>query len=382
MSERTGCRLCGRGPLVVRVNLPNSPGNVSRMLRPDEKGLIPAFTAEVLECERCGFIGISSELESTFYDDYLATFAHSPKMVSFQRRQAREFVSRFALEGRKIIEIGCGDGHYMGELANAGAIVVGLEPSAIQRKLAIGRGFQVYSGYVRDGSPAPNGPYEAFAAREVLEHVPDPHDFLGGIAQSLSPGAVGLVEVPNLDKTLAENRFYDFFADHVNYFTERTLRLALEMNGFDIEDIVLGMDDEYRYAYVRYCPCVGLDRLQESVNETVRDMRGFIEKEAADGRRVAIWGAGGKGVASLSIAGITDVSYIIDSDPHKHGRLTPVTHIPIYAPSKLRSEPVDTVLITAMAFADEILAQLRGELGFNGKVALISPRLHVLENEH
>jgi hypothetical protein len=66
-----------------------------------------------------------------------------------------------------------------------------------------------------------------------------------------------------------------------------------------------------------------------------RDLKVFIDEYQIMGKRVAIWGAGGKGISVMSVAQITGVPYVIDSDPHKIGSFTPVTHIPICAPEQL-----------------------------------------------
>jgi hypothetical protein len=65
----------------------------------------------------------------------------------------------------------------------------------------------------------------------VLEYILDVIGFLLAIRESLKPGATGLVQVPSLEQEGA--RFYDFFPDHLNYFSARTLRLALERTSYD-----------------------------------------------------------------------------------------------------------------------------------------------------
>ena len=100
---------------------------------------------------------------------------------------------------------------------------------------------------------------------------------------------------------------------------------------------------------------------------------------AANGRRVAAWGSGAKGLTSLAEAGGEGIRYVVDSDPYKQGRLTPVTHLPVVAPQQLVDEPVDVVLLTALAYRDEVIAELRGPLGFEGTIAVLGSPLELLE---
>jgi len=372
------CRLCSQHALRLFLELPHSAGNISRMLRQQEIGMIKPVDLRVFECRRCGFVQLTEDLGSTFYDDYVMTASHSPQMQAFQQAQAANFVERYGLRDRRVVEVGCGDGTYMECLARAGAIPAGIEPSRRFRELALSRGLQAFAGYVTAESPIPDGPYDGFTTRQVLEHVPDPHDFLQGIRASLTMHAAGLVEVPSLEQALEHQRFYDFFPDHLNYFSQRTLRVVLELNGFVVDTVERGMNGEYNVACVRVAAPAKQSDLQEHTNRIVAELQTFLANEQRAGRRVAVWGSGGKGVSALSISQAAGVAYVIDTDPHKHGRYTPVTHFPIVAAETLSSDPVDTVLVTALAYRQEILDQLLATLGFQGKVALLGPQIETL----
>ena len=65
------------------------------------------------------------------------------------------------------------------------------------------------------------------------------------------------------------------------------------------------------------------------------------------------------------------VEYVVDSASYKQGRFTPVSHLPIVGPERLRSQPVDVVIVVAPRYNDEIVAQLKDELQFKGTIALL-----------
>jgi hypothetical protein len=213
----------------------------------------------------------------------------------------------------------------------------------------------------------------------VLEHVPAPNDFLRALRECLTPDGVGLVEVPSLEQALEHGRFYDFFPDHVNYFSAGTLARALESNGFLVCEISRGMNGEYLEAWVRADAGRDLPALRSAVHSTVSGLHAFLASCRADGRRVAVWGSGAKGLTTMAVAGVEDVAYVIDADPYKVGRFTPVSHLPVVAPSHLAADPVDAIVVTALAYRDEIVGALRGELGFGGTIAVLGPTLELLE---
>jgi SAM-dependent methyltransferase len=362
------CRVCEHPELVPFLHLDRAPANISRLLPADELARDAPIEIDVWRCAACGMVQLGELLADEFYEDYVMTVSHSPTMQRFQAEQARDLVERFALAGRRVLEVGCGDGNYMTLLAELGADVVGLEPSAPFRRLAEQAGHVVLAGYAADLEPLPGGPYEAIVTREVLEHVPDPIDFLSTIRASLTPDGVALVEVPSLEQALERGRFFDFFPDHLNYFSVGTLARALERSGFLVLEVTRGMNGEYLQAIVRADAgrdAAGLERTRGSI---VRDLRALEQECLADGRRLGVWGAGAKGLSVLAATEARGVSLLVDSDPHKQGRYTPGSGLLVEPVGRLRETPVDVMVVTAMAYVDEIVGQLRDEVGFRGPV--------------
>ena len=373
------CRLCHSNNLERCLHLPNSPLNISRLLKKTELDQDKPIDLNVYKCDNCGFIQISDTLESSYYDDYLMTVSHSPQMRYHQLSQASNFVYKYNLEGKRVVEIGCGDGNYLGYLRDVGTVPTGIEPSASFRDLAISKGFKVFSGYVSCDHLIPEAPYDAFVTRQVLEHIPQPEQFLKGIRLSITENAVGLIEVPSLEQAIDKNRFYDFFADHLNYFSERTLRYALESNGFLVLELNRGMNGEYLEAIVKVDTQPNFHALQESVNTLTQDIDNLLTQARIQGKKIAIWGSGAKGITTLAVARVSGFEYVIDSDPYKQGLFTPVSHLPVVSPEELSKNPVDIVIITAMAYRDEIINQLLNQLHFQGVIAYLGNRLQILE---
>lgn len=359
------------------LSIPHVPRNIQRLFKAEDLHLDRSIDLDVLGCGRCGFVQIAPLLDDQYYDDYLMTTSHSRQMQDYQARQAGDFVRRFGLAGKAVKEMGCGDGSYLDHLCASGAVVSGIEPSARFRALAVARGYAVESGYVHDGRALADAPYDGFVTRQVLEHVPDIHNFLSGIHTNLKPGAAGLIEVPSLEKALRDRRYYDFFPDHVNYFSLRTLRLALELNGFEVVELGHDMFDEYNVALVRAVEPPSLRQVGATVDTLGTELREFIARYRMRGERVAMWGAGGKGLSVMAAAGIRDLDLLVDGDPHKQGLLTPVSHLRVEPPSRLAEGGFAAVVITAMAYRNEIEKILRDDYGFRGDVAVLGHRLEM-----
>ena len=134
------------------------------------------------------------------------------------------------------------------------------------------------------------------------------------------------------------------------------------------------MNGEYLEATVRVDGGRDLAALAASIGQ-VRDALGALLAEcAADGRRVAAWGSGAKGLTSLAEAGAQGIRYVVDSDPYKQGRLTPVTHLPVVAPEQLERDPVDVITSPRWPTATRSSSSCAGRLASAGRSLCSAPR--------
>jgi len=373
------CRLCGAASLAFAFELSGVPRWNHRLLDARELDADRAIDLTVCRCVSCGFVSVPMNLSDDYYDEYLNVPSLSTQARQFQTDQANEFVSRFQLQGRKVLEVGCGDGHFLHALSLAGAECFGIEPSAAQRRLACERGLSVESGILSGGRTLRTAPFDAFVTRQVFEHVEPIRDFLLTIRANLRLGAVGLIEVPNLVKLADENRFFDFIPEHINYFTPRTLRLALELVGFEVIAVDAVDNGESLRALAQWQGAPDYTLLSRRVDSLRSDVAAFLADCKTQGKSVAIWGAGGKGLSMMAVVNVAGVSLLVDSNPGKLGYFTPVSHLRVAAPSELATRGIGAVIVMAPAFEREIATMLRGELAFRGDIALAGSGFQLFE---
>jgi len=129
----------------------------------------------------------------------------------------------------------------------------------------------------------------------------------------------------------------------------------------------------------------GLNRLEtyrafdEQVRETKRNLLEFLIRAKREGKQVIGYGAPGKGNTLLNYCGIrTDfLDYVVDRNPYKHGRFLPGTHIPIFAPERIRDTRPDFILILPWNLKEEIIAQLSYVRGWGGQFVVPIPEVQV-----
>ena len=364
------CRLCHAGDVEIAFQLHGAPRWNHRLLKPAEVAIDHPIDLSIERCCSCGFVSLPASLADDYYDDYVNVPSLSPQARAFQYAQASDFVEHFGLAGCKVLEVGCGDGFFLDALRQAGAVCHGIEPSGTQRAIACARGLDVESGVLSGRRVLQSAPFDAFVTRQVFEHVADMRDFLLTIRANLRAGAFGLVEVPNLDKLADGRRFFDFIPEHINYFTPRTLGLALQLAGFEVLEVSAVDGGESLRALVRYQALPQYDALADRVESLRSDVAQYLARCRSQGRRVAIWGAGGKGLSMMAVIDLGDISLLVDSDPGKIGLITPVSHLPVCAPSELVARGIGAVIVMAPAYEREIAAKLRSDLAFTGEIII------------
>jgi hypothetical protein len=130
----------------------------------------------------------------------------------------------------------------------------------------------------------------------------------------------------------------------------------------------------------------GVNRLEiyfsfaEKVRETKRGILEFLIGAKRAGKTVVGYGAPGKGNTLLNYCGIRQdfIDYTVDRSPHKQGKFTPGTHIPIYDPDKIRETRPDYVFILPWNLKDEISSQMAYIREWGGKFVVPIPKVRVL----
>lgn len=398
--ELSLCPSCGLRPIFQVLNIEKAPHSCQKLYRSIEEARKEKVASlDIVTCGNCALLWNRSFVSraSEHYDnDYYCSFIISGEARNHQHEQVRLIDAALPLKQLNILEIGCGDGFFLGEMAERSASATGFEPSSTSslvqysEKLAIKKEFFNFSGQTL----LPSKP-ELIIMRHVLEHIPEAASALKHLSGKTFSGESApylFIEVPNSEALLKQSLYFDFYNDHVHYFSKTSLAKLLKNAGwtpmeyFDLKDeflCILARNTQYVESLSDDSDSGDVEKMLESAKHFGDEFESWrkilynlLVSEKKSGNRIAVWGAGSRGVSLLAGLALPDgfFEFIADKDNNKHGKYTPITHLNIHPVNDVRKDLVDTVLITSYTYFDEIISELKLFRAQGGRVIRIYPQ--------
>ena len=385
------CRFCSAPLRHTFVDLGMSPLCES-YVPPERLGeMEPFYPLHARVCEHCLLVQLEEFVApEQIFSEYAYFSSYSDSWVAHAREYVDSVVGRFGLgPDSQVVELASNDGYLLQHVVHRGIPALGVEPAANVAEVARERGVETVveffgrelaSTLVAQGRQA-----DLLVANNVFAHVPDLNDFAAGMERVLAPGGVITIEFPHLARLIDENQFDTIYHEHFSYFSFLSARTVLRAHGlevFDVDELSTHGGSLRVYAQRSegaghgVSPRVaeltqrehelGLDRLEghlgfaPRVTETKWRLLEFLIACRRDGKRIAGYGAPGKGNTLLNYCGIrTDLlEFTVDRNPYKQGQFLPGTRIPIHDPEELERVRPDFILILPWNLTDEIVAQL------------------------
>jgi SAM-dependent methyltransferase len=406
----TPCRFCGAPVQAVFADLGSSP--LANSYLPPERldAMEPFYPLRALVCERCFLVQLEEfESPTRIFSDYAYFSSYSTSWLEHCRRYTEQAVEQLGLDAHsRVVELASNDGYLLQYFAARGIPVLGVEPAANVAAAARERGIPTlveFFGRRTATSLASEFAADLLVANNVLAHVPDLNDFVGGLKILLAPRGTITIEFPHLLRLIEDRRWDTIYHEHFSYFSLLTAARVFAAHGlrlFDVHELpthggslrVYGCHDDDadkpdtpRLRALRERElAAGYQRLETytgfgaRVEADKRQILQFLIDLKNRGTRVVGYGAPAKGNTLLNYCGVRRdfLDYTVDLNPHKQGRFLPGSHIPIRAPSALREDRPDVVLILPWNLRDEVARQHAYIHEWGGRFAARAPALALL----
>jgi 2-polyprenyl-3-methyl-5-hydroxy-6-metoxy-1,4-benzoquinol methylase len=199
----------------------------------------------IVECRDCCLVymnprdrDIAKIYENVGEDEYYLS-SEEDRVATFERDYRKlEFVVGPA-KGRKMIDVGCSYGLFLGVCQRHGWEAYGCEPSQVQWMKASEHYARVYNKELRD-CKFPDDFFDLVTMHELIEHPSSPKALIQDARAVIKPGGYLVLCTPDRSSWPAKifgKRWMSYARMHLYYFTPRTLRRMLEEEGFRVVKI-------------------------------------------------------------------------------------------------------------------------------------------------
>ncbi|NTU98578.1 class I SAM-dependent methyltransferase [Candidatus Falkowbacteria bacterium] len=232
------------------VNVQKCPACFSK----DVKKVFTEFGLSVLGCDACGHLFSLSPVDQD-YDGYFGKEVGLDAVQTAAQAHDKlfdDFLSNVLPKKNtgKLLDVGCGYGFFVKTMLEKTAWQVwGVETSPVAVMIAekeLGLKTVVHGAVETAELPKP---FDVVTMFDVLEHVPSPDRLLTAAGRLLEPGGLLFIHTPNAAVQLIKARVKCLFhggvkpgrhyleaQDHVNVYSQKSIKKVLLRNGFD--DIV------------------------------------------------------------------------------------------------------------------------------------------------
>jgi SAM-dependent methyltransferase len=332
-------------------------------------------------CSHCAFISnVAFRRELTEYSGrYEETQGYSQTFNRFHRSLAEDLVERLGIQGKQVVEIGCGKGEFLSLLCSLGSNRgVGFDPSYDDAREILSKNIdvEVRKEFFDEHSGAEDADF--VCCKMTLEHIPATARFVRAARNAMrpSPDSIMFFQVPESMRILRDCAFEDIYYEHCSYFTPGSLARLFRNEGFDVRRI----DVAYAGQYLTIEASLANPRaeskplpVEESVEQVALHVATFAERfrvatqrwdefvvQRSEEGSVLLWGSGSKAVAFLRAVPSSDaIQHVVDVNPYRHGHFMPGTGQRIIAPQSVAAMKPRAIIVMNPIYRDEIAAELQ-----------------------
>lgn len=186
-------------------------------------------------CNNCGFIFFRRIPTTAELEKHYAGYPRNNALSDITVKRYNELLDQFEpfRKTGRILDVGCGDGHFLAVAAQRGWKVYGTEFT--DEAVAVGKknGAEIFKGRIQEFNLADN--FDVITSFEVLEHIYDLREHTASIYSLLRKGGLFYFTTPNINalsrRILGGKWTIIEYPEHLSYYTAGTVNRLLTLVG-------------------------------------------------------------------------------------------------------------------------------------------------------
>lgn len=195
----------------------------------------------LVKCTDCGFVFMHQIPSKEELDNHYSTYGYEGERVltamtvDSYNSTLNDFES--FRKTNKLLDIGCGVGHFPSVAQKRGWDTFGSEYSPKAVEIARSKGIKMHIGPLQTATFDAES-FDVITSFEVIEHLNNPIEEISTIYRLLRPGGIFYCTTPNFNSLLRYWLKSDYkvieYPEHLSYYTKRTLTKLMSDNGFKL----------------------------------------------------------------------------------------------------------------------------------------------------
>lgn len=367
------CQLCGSPYLAPFLDLGSQP--LAERYIPDARH----YPLRLVRCASCTLVQLADPppQEDLFPPEHpYATGNTAANRAHFAKLAV---AAGWRLEpGDAVLDIGANDGTFLSCFSDD-VIRIAVEPTRQAEKIYDAYRYREFftSGLARRIREE-HGRARLITACNVLAHVPDPHDFLAGVAILLADDGEFITENHDLASITDGLQVDTVYHEHLRYWDVATLSRLLADHGLAVtrSEPVAMHGGSFRVT-ARHTAYSGM---QERAREAAVSLHDLVADLHRAGNTVYGISAATRATPLMWFADIGQyLECVCEAEgSEKIGKVMPGTRIPVVGDGKLIADQPEYALLFCWHIADSVIGKLRAA-GYQGKFIVPLPEPEVID---
>ena len=380
--------MCSSSDLIEVMKLNSTPpGN--DLLTEDELGRKePLYPLELFFCNNCSHVQLGHVVNPKilYQKNYTYVSGTSDEFVKHLENYSHEMIDRFSIKPKSfVVDIGSNDGTCLNFFKENGMNVLGIDPAKDIAKKATEDGIETIGDFFSYNLATEllekYGAASFITSHNACAHIDNLLDIVKGVEILLDDNGVFVLEVGYLVDVYINTWFDTIYHEHLDFHTVGPFKELFDQVGMEViraerispQGGSIRIMTQKKNGNFRCDSSVdklidlerelGLNKvhtfykLNNRIDLVKTELRRIILELKKNGKTIAGFGSPTKATTLMNHFGIDEniLDFIVDDNPLKQGRFSPVSHIQILPSKSLYELKPDYVLILAWNFADPII---------------------------